>query len=138
MTVEVVCGTRGKHGAFRLPFYRTLPKRGKNGKDGWAAGKGNDGENGGPMTPQELEREALRHAKQKAREDAEREILQAKIDRTFRQEQERAARVIYVQENRGRWVRNTLFWTFMVLSSMAFAGIPLLIYGGVKLYKRRR
>jgi hypothetical protein len=78
------------------------------------------------MTPRQLEKEALKHAKEQARAEARQQILQAKIDRTFRKEQERAARKIEWQENGWQRVRSYLFWFVILAASIPLYGLPLI------------
>lgn len=78
------------------------------------------------MTPRQLEKEALKHAKEQARAEARQQILQAKIDRTFRKEQDRAARKIEWQENGWRRVRTYLFWFVILAASIPLYGLPLI------------
>jgi hypothetical protein len=85
-----------------------------------------------------MEREALRHAQDQAREEARQQILQAKIDRAFRREQERTTSKIDWQENGGRRLRAFLYWAFVLLLSIPFVGIPLVLALGWHFWKKRR
>jgi len=78
-------------------------------------------------SPRQMEREALRHAQEQAREEARQQILQAKIDRAFRKEQERAARKIDWQENGGRRMRAYLYWGVVLALSIPLMGLPLIL-----------
>lgn len=89
-------------------------------------------------TARQLEKEALRHAKEQAREEARQQILQAKIDREFRKSQEATARQIDWDEHGWKRIRTVLYWTFITLFSLPFAGIPLALALAWHFWKKRR
>lgn len=86
-------------------------------------------------TPEE--REMMRHVRAQAHEEAERIRLQARIDRTQHAIIERAE---HREQNRGRlWRRTkkTVFWVFLILSSIVIPGVPLIIYLIYRNYRRK-
>lgn len=86
-------------------------------------------------TPEE--REMMRHVRAQAHEEAERIRLQARIDRTQHAIIERAEQR---EQNRGRlWRRTkkTVFWVFLILSSIVIPGVPLIIYLIYLNYRRK-
>jgi uncharacterized membrane protein len=84
-----------------------------------------------------MEREALRHAKEQACEEARQQVLQAQIDREFRKSQEAAERQIRFEERGGWWA--VVYWVVIVLLSIPFMGIiPLLPALAWHFWKKRR
>lgn len=69
--------------------------------------------------------DVIAHARQKAREDAERRVLQDRIQLEYERAEHRAERAIWWQRNGSSVLRSVGFWVLIVVLSLPLMGVPL-------------